>query len=400
MVYPAYELLGGLQNSLASPRTWDFPFFYLCGAVALAGENVHLPAPYAEVLPLMNIPIDLKKSFYNELIEVGCAYPTPSTLLFAFFALFDFHTAHALWISILVIGTATAIVFVWRWFAGGFRSPAILPIIGCLLLYPHVTGQVYRFEQTDFIVITLLAAFLACRNSRAGYIAGFAIFVKPIMAITVLILLLEHRWRAALRAIAVVIAAFVLAAILIDLETVMTYFLDNPGKRIHIVQYKQAHSQSLLNVILRLTHERSRSLLSPSNPVYLSVALAMLVPSVMVAWLLIRQNLNHLANALLIALAVAIYPGTLAHYGVFLVVPGLCFLLTFQGNINRWFAGLFVIMMLLILEYPNRTFTVAVIMWQTAMVCGIWMLVPQRFKRMEYPDKTGSSKTVTTSTLR
>lgn len=380
MLLPLYELFNLLRDSMVSPRTWDFPGFYLYGFTALAGKNVHSPDVLAEVLPLANIPVKLEPSFFKELVTVGCTYPTPSTLLFAPFALFDFDTAHALWISLIVISNITAVIFLWRWFAGGWRWPAILPIIGCMIVFLHETGQVYRYEQTDFVVMTLLALFLICRDQRAGYIAGIAIFVKPIMAITVLILLLEHRWDAVLRAVLVVIAGFVLAAVLIDLETVMTYFLDSPGKRIHIVQYKQAHAQSLLNVVLRLTDERNRILLSPLNPAYLSVSVAMLIPTTIVAWLLIRQNIDQLAYALLIAFAVAVYPGTLDHYGVFLFVPVLCFLLTFQGHFSRWLAALFAIIILFIMQQANHTFQVAIITWEAAIVCGIWMLVPQELK--------------------
>lgn len=322
LLYGAFQIAALLAHDYQHPPEWDFPAFYLDAAVGASGMNIHEPGSYREVAPTVTIPVALGDEFVHEITEVGFLYPTPSMFLFVPLRLFEFDNAHAVWIGFLGLGLILAVVYTWRWLDREHSWQSLL-LIGVLLVYMGPTWLTAEFEQTNYLNLILITLFLSAPDNRTrGLIAGLAPFVKPIMGFLALGLILERRWPAVRMALIANVAAFGLAGLVFGFDSVASYFLHPPNGRLPLWVYTQDVNQSLLAGILRATGETDPSRIGSGNPLFLLAALCLTLPTLLVASHLLRRG-QQLGYALLLMLALLLYPSSLVHYGVLTIVPVL-----------------------------------------------------------------------------
>jgi hypothetical protein len=323
LVYGGFQLGALLVNDYAHPREWDFPAFYLDGSVAAAGKDIHAPSSYREVAPTLEIPAALGDEFVREIHDTGFRYPSPSMFLFVPLGLFGFQTAHALWMVFLAVGLGLAIVCTWRWLDGEHRSWRSLLLVALLVVYLGPTWQTAEFEQTNFVSLALIALFLGSSNDRTrGIVAGLAPFVKPLLGFLAVGLILERRWISVRTALVTVAAAYACAALAFGFGPLASYFLDSPLSRMPPWVYNQEVNQSLLAEILRRTVESDPSRIGPGNPIFVTMALALALPTLLMAAYLLARG-RQAGYGLLLSLALLLYPQTLMHYSILAVVPAL-----------------------------------------------------------------------------
>lgn len=322
LLYGTFQLGAIFADGYQHPREWDFPAFYLYAAVGASGMNVHEPDSFREIAPTVAIPVALGDEFVSEVTNVGFPYPTPTMFLFVPTGFFEFHTAHAMWIAFLAFGLVLALVCTWRWIDEQHSSQSLL-LVGVLLVYFGPTWQTAEFEQTNYLNLALIAFFLGSTNDRTrGLVAGLGLFVKPLMAFLFLGLMLERRWRAVRTALVAAVAAFALAGLAFGFDSVSSYFLSPPHTRRPPWVYTQDVNQSLLAEILRATHETDSRRMGSGNPIFLVAALVLTLPTVLVAGHLLSRGLRQ-GYALLLMLALLLYPSSLMHYAVLTIVPVL-----------------------------------------------------------------------------
>ena len=175
---------------------------------------------------------------------------------------------------------------------------------------------------------------------------------------------IRRRWRVlAWTAIGSLILAIASLAVL-GPTTFFSYFTTHPVSRLPAWVYTERINQSLAAVVLRTSGQGmgNKSLLT--QPLF--VALALLLTAVTGYVVHRARHDSEWSLALVLVLALLLYPGTLAHYTVILLIP---LLLVWNDRGNMWAgawgtAGLIsLIYGLIALFQSNSTFAAMLMVW-------------------------------------
>jgi hypothetical protein len=208
---------------------------------------------------------------------------------------------------------------------------------------------------------------------RGGVWLALGLCVKPIVAVLLLYLLLRRQWRPIGSALATLTILSVFTILLFGIATFSSYFTANPAARsTPTYVYSEPVNQSLLATILRTTGGTGAR--SPvTEPVYVVLAVALTaITSVLVYRL--RTSDPEWALAALVPLALLLYPGTLVHYSLFLIVP----LLLLWQHRDQLPIGLWGVVAFITLEYGligrggGSIFAAIVLCWLLFVGVGFW----------------------------
>jgi hypothetical protein len=294
---------------------WDFLAFWIDGRAGVSGRDFYDPSSY-HVLSLPFVP---SAAFRASILDVGFRYPPSTMLLFAPLGWLDYSTAYALWdvATLLALGgCAWLIQRIWLRDYGGWG--VVLGLL-MLLVMPASLATI-RLGQSNFFA--LLAVLLALRNEgrfRGGAYLVLAALVKPLLAVLALPLLVMRRWRTLLGG-AVALAARTVATGLAFGPLIFSSYAATLPSRMPHSSYVEEVRQSLLAVVLRATGDTSG--VPAANPFFLALA-ALLLSATVWAMVHARRRRPRLIWGTWIVLAMLLFPGTLRHYAVLLLVPWL-----------------------------------------------------------------------------
>jgi hypothetical protein len=354
-----------IARNLGIHEDGDFKGFWVSARVGLERGNFYDPERYYQVAAQLD-PRDVHEEFNARYLDTTFWYPPPSILHFLPLGLFDLHTA---WIVNYLYLIALFILLVWLlkntfWPNGGIIA---LGAVAALLVVNYPTGLVFQFSQTNFILLVfLLLMWRAREQPRAGMWLALAISVKPLVAALALFLLLQKRWRAIL---SLVLTLGILSIITLVIYGSETFFGYSPTSKLPLEVYNESINQSLLATILRITDYELVSSQSPLfHPVFLMGALIL---TAITAWIVYRLpgTENRWALALLIPFALLIYPTTLHHYGVFLILP----LLLIWSEREKFPGGMMGALLFITFEYLLLSFNSGELIFVPIMIC--WMVV-------------------------
>jgi len=154
--------------------------------------------------------------------------------------------------------------------------------------------------------------------------------VKPYMALLYLYPFFTRKWKLLAIAILTMLIIVVLSIVIFGPD-IFASFLNNPTPDVPGYYYTERVNQSLLATVLRSTGypEANRSPLS--NPLFLSISVLL---SSITGWAMVQnqKGRDEWVILSLLFLALIIYPGSLSHYGVFLIVPVVYLL--YQSNLS------------------------------------------------------------------
>jgi Glycosyltransferase family 87 len=316
-------LLAMLRN-LAYPTPgsgrseWDFLAFWIDGRVAASGLDFYDPSSYRALA----LPCEPSARFRRSIIDVGFRYPPVTMLLFAPLSWFGYSTAYALWDGATLLAIAVcAWVIQGLWFQDYGRWGVVLALL--LLLVMRASLATVDLGQSNFLV--LLAALLALRNAgrfRGGVYLGLGMMVKPLLAALVLPLLLGRRWRPLMGVAAAIATGAAATAIAFGPGIFSSYAATLPSQMPYS-SYVETVRQSLLAAVLRATGTEYGRHSPLANPLFLAAAAVLLSVAV---WATLRDRMQQrfpLAYGSWVALAMLLYPGTLYHYALFLLLPYL-----------------------------------------------------------------------------
>lgn len=306
------ELVSVAIANTSSPPQWDFRLYWIMGRVGALGLNFYEPEHARR----------LAEAFTNSkdfLSELYFWHAPPTMFLLVPLGWFDINTASLLWQ--LVNGVALGLD-IWLAYHLFLRRGGILGLLlsATLITLLYSTYLTVYFEQTNFLVLlALLLLWMDRTKTRAGLWLVLGSFVKPVLAPLGLYLLVRRRWTALASAAATASVLLTLSALAFGIPTFLAFFLANPTHaNTPSYLYDQSINQSLLAWILRATQQTDNA--SPANLPYLIVGAGLTALSCWLAWQR-RLVSDELALALFVPLALMVYPSSLSHYGVLLVVP-------------------------------------------------------------------------------
>jgi hypothetical protein len=302
--------------------TWDFLVFYLDGSVAIRGLSVYEPANFELVFDNLSIPFGLDPGFREEVLNVGFPYPPPTLLLFAWLGLLPFNAAQVLWYLLVLAGGALVIFLVVPQIPTGVPRLERTLFAAALVMLSHAATVNVAFGQTLWfgLAVTLAVMHAGPRLVSGLYAAG-ALLIKPFLLCVPAYLFLQRYWRSLAASIITYAVVALLVVILFGFETTAAYFSVNPADRVPVWLYSQGINQSLLGTILRLAQPFTPLETRPiAYPPFLVSAVVVLTSTALLAVGLARTR-DPLLLSLLLTCALLVYPGTLTHYSVFLIVP-------------------------------------------------------------------------------
>lgn len=306
-----------MVSNVVHPGEWDFPISWLNGYVGAHRLNFYDPDSYRRLAGALTT---LTAGQVKYVISVGFHFPPPTIFLFLPLGFFDIHTAYFLW-YLFTIGVAVLdVALLSRLFLGGTQQGTLLAAVLLLVLRPAMSTV--WFGQTNFLILLMLLLLYRDRDTlRGGAWLAFGTLVKPMFALMVLYSVIGRRWRALGGAALVLTLLSLLTVAVFGWDTFAAYFGHNPVTRMPSDVYTEGVNQSLLAEILRRTQYDFSHGSPLTHPLFVVLVAGL---SAITAWLVHRAHSagdDDLALALTVPFALLIYPGTLAHYSVDLLVP-------------------------------------------------------------------------------
>ena len=310
-------------HNVIAPPEWDVQAFWIYAKVAVQGGNFYEPADmHRTAAPLQHeaTPLSAAPGFTREVLDAGFFYPPPTMLLVGPLGLLSLRAAAFCWYLLLGTALVACIVALRRtFFPDGSRVE--LATVAALVLLFRPTYLTVAFGQTSFLTLLALIALWRTRDRPlSGVFLAAGTLVKPIFAFFVLYPLLRRNWRALALAAATGGLLSVITVVLFGPQVFLTYFTSNPIQRAPTSMYNLHENQGLLAAMLRMTHYdfmHGTPLLYPP----FVIAAALIVGLTTWAALRLPRERGALALALMVPAALLIYPQSLDHYAMLLLVP-------------------------------------------------------------------------------
>ena len=311
--------------NIINPPEWDVQAFWISARVAVEGGNFYDPADMHRIAaPLQQaaVPLSARPVFTREILDTGFLYPPPTILVVAPFGALDLQPAALVWYLFHFVVLGLCIMMLRRVFFpdGGMLE---LAVVAALTLMLNATYTTFVFGQTTFLVLLCLTIFWGLRDRPVSGVALAAGFIaKPIFAFFFAYPLLRRQWRTLAVGVGAVLVALGLTLLVFGPEIFVTYLTSNPVSRAPADLYVLNENQSLLAAMLRASgHDFAES----SPLLYSRFVVAGSAIVVVTLWLTYRlpQARSELALAIAVPAALLIYPQSLEHYTLLLLVPML-----------------------------------------------------------------------------
>ncbi len=314
-------LVNEMRHNVAFVPEFDFLGFWLNAHVAAGHHNFYDPVQAQTLAQGMSIGSE----FRREILDVGFWYPPPSIFVFLPLALFsNIHVAYAVWYALQVVALFMSAFLLARQFLNELNRFQGTAVVAALILLLPATAGTITFGQTTFFALMFTTLFWVNRGrGRGGFWLVLAALTKPLLGALAIALLCQRKWRPVVGLILSSLAISILTAVFFGPKTFFTYFQARPDARIPAWVYSEQTNQSLLGMLLRITHSSPTEHL-PRLPlvVFATVALTMTIATV---WLCLRdiEVDTDIALGLTLSLGLLVYPVSQSFYAVLLIVPVL-----------------------------------------------------------------------------
>jgi hypothetical protein len=309
-----YLFAAKVIHRINNPKVWDFTAFYLYGKVAASGHNFYQPEYFHQVYHTLQLPGSFYDQLSKEVLDVGFPYPPPTILYFAPLGFLSYDTALVCWSIFNLFFAAGCIYLVYDQFFRADKLNGLILVASLFLLFPPVKTTI-DYSQTNFILLFYLLLIKKHSDKKmSGIWLALAIFTKPYMIIFGLFLLLKKNWGAIIYFIITAIAICGLTMLLFGKSPFVSYIFDNPSQRIPATVFSEDLNQSLHAVLLRA------GIVTIDKPLtYLYFVIGILLFTAVYLFFLLKRKLYDYILAVLLLVALLLYPGTLNFYGVLLL---------------------------------------------------------------------------------
>jgi hypothetical protein len=232
--------------------------------------------------------------------------------------------AGLVWALVQVAALLASVVVLWKVFqpAPGWRG-FLLTVALLLSLSPTMATLAYG--QISFLMLLFLALFWGQGNNwRGGVYLALTALGKPLGAFFVLRSFVERSWRVVGGAAATLAVVVVATVWRFGWKLSFGYFTSHLAARVPREMYVESNRQGLLAAVLRSeSWDTVRGMTNPiMHPTYLAAAALLVIVSAILV-VLLRSSNRDLALAILVPCALLVYPATITHYGVILILPVL-----------------------------------------------------------------------------
>jgi hypothetical protein len=356
-----------MKSQIDSYPEWDFSWFWVYGQVAIQGLNFIDPSYVRELAQSFN--------YSSEFIDrLDFPYLPPAIFLFAWLGYFKFKVAYGLWYILHSLFLLFDTVLLKKIFfpKGIFLEWASIAVL--ILALPGTLSNFY-FGQTHTLLLFLFLLFWqSYSHFQGGAYLALGILVKPLLAFFLLYMFLKHRWAALSGFLMTLNISFLLTILCFGATTVLGYFSGNPSAR-KIITYVEHINQSFLATTLHINQHELSEKSSLIYLLFIAIALGLLVLTFHRVFHLKRIDL---ALSIVLVLSLLMYPGTLAHHSMFLIVPILLVCrysnTFFYGRLGATF---FVFCQYIFLSYDNLAFVIFLCDWVVLMALSfVWLKKP------------------------
>lgn len=312
-----------VRANIINPHEWDFLSFYLFGKVAINGSNFYNITNFLNVLSNITLPFTPSNSFINS--TLAFQYLPPNIFYFIPLGLFDFNSANYVWLTINILFIFLDISLLYKLF---FKTKKLLYFLGLLSLFLLLPGtqKALLFEQTTFICLFLLLIIWKNRDlPNSGIWLSIAMFTKPILAIFFIYPVLRRKWKTIIIAAITSLIIILVTLLIFGSSVFVTFFTRNPTLRVPNTTYTEWVNQSLLATILRVTNYDFSYVTPLIHPLFLISAFFLTAISFWITFK-IDVDKSEWAFAIIILLALMIYPGSINSYGP-MIIPVIILLL-------------------------------------------------------------------------
>jgi len=307
------KLFLNVRWKLHNPPEWDFYGFWVHASSAVRGADFYDPKSAHEAARTLVV----SDAFRREILDVGFWYPPPTMFLFAPLGWFELDRALLFWYGVEVGALALTAFLLSRTF---FPNGRLLEFVasGALLVAAPGTWSTFGYAQTTLIALLAFLAFHRARDRLSGGVwlcAG--VFVKPFLALLLVYPLVLGRFRIIATVAAVAIALFLLAAVAFGTNVVEHYFSSlQLGDKPDWIYFEQTN-QSLLGALLRVSGTRCGGVACLTEGWFPLVAAVLCAITLVLVRRVVAYD-GELAVALLLLLALMVYPVSQVFYSVFL----------------------------------------------------------------------------------
>jgi len=308
--------LNEMRQNTRVLRDWDYKAFWLYGKVAAEGQDFYLPRNYLQAAEGLGV----SAMFRYEVLGVGMRYPPPTIFLFLPLGWMSPAAGLVFWYLLQSAALAASVWLLWKRYLADFGLLG-LAATAVLVMLLHPMGWTFHVAQTNALLLLLALLYLKDRERwTSGCWIAAGLLVKPLLAILLLIPVWRRQWRALLAAGLTLAGMAVLTFLAFGLRPFTSYFSQGPLSRFGLDLYVVPMNQSLFSWVLRLTKADLAAPVSFFHPVFIVLAAVALGAT---AWAILRMRRSDgdWELAVLLALALLIYPNTLLHYGALLLIP-------------------------------------------------------------------------------
>jgi hypothetical protein len=310
------RLLQQIQRNLHDPPEWDYLAFSIPARAAVQGKDFYQPSAMHEVTQGRRF----SESLSSTSLDVGFLYPPTTMLMLAPLGWVSDRTGEAAWYLANMIALAAAVLLLARTF---FADDPLLGLatVALMALGLRSTSSTVGFAQSNFLALLLLVLYWRSRaRPLGGLFLALCAVVKPVLMLLLGYTLLRRQWRGAAVALGATAVLGLLAVLAFGTRTCASFLHDYPARRLPLAVYTESVNQSLPAVLLRLMSYDGSQGVALRQPLVLAGCGAFALVSLLAAARLARRN-EELALALVLCAALLLYPGTLEHYSVLLLVP-------------------------------------------------------------------------------
>ena len=313
----AISMVSAYRNSVG-PREFDFQLYWVYGSAIHDGHSPYNVDALRQAAEPLNPGPDM-------LAELLFLQTPPSAFLYAPLGAFDVQTACILWYVIQAAVIACVVVLLSRTF---LPTEGMLGVALCttLLLSSLPARDTIWLAQTNFLILlTLLLFWRSPTNFAGGFALGTGILIKPILALFPIYLFLTRQWKPFFGVIAAGATLSLASIMVFGADMYFAYFLDNPiTHQMPSALYSEGINQSLLATILRTLNVEIDSGHPAIMPTFLVLALVLSAAS---GWAIrhVKTSNSELPLTIVLTLSLLLFPKTLSHYSVLLIVPMLMF---------------------------------------------------------------------------
>ena len=301
------------RNSVA-PREFDFQLYWIYGSAIYDGHSPYNVDALKQAAEPLNPGADL-------MAELLFLQTPPSALLYGPLGAFDIRTACVLGYAFLAVVIACVIRLLSQTF---FPDDGIHGAALCvtLLLSMLPARDTIWLAQTNFLILLFLILFWRSpRTFKGGLALGTGILVKPILIMYPAYLFLTRQWKPLSGVVAAGAGLSVITIAVSGASMYFGYFFDNPiAHQMPSTLYSEDINQSLLATILRILGTEIDSGHPAVVPAFATLAFIFTIVS---GWAILRtcRRDDNLSLAILLTLSLLLFPKTLSHYSVLLIVP-------------------------------------------------------------------------------